>query len=100
GADRREVSAGRRDRRRSLRAVGPPDRRGAHSCEGGMTMARSNKPMVWAPFAAGGTLTALLIPALILLTLFAALGSTPVGLSYDHMHAFAGRTLGTTAIVR
>ena len=63
-----------------------------------MTMARSNKPIVWAPFAAGGTLTALLIPALILLTLFAALGGRPEGLSYDNMHAFAGSTLGRLAI--
>ena len=61
-------------------------------------MARSNKPMVWAPFAAGGTLTALLIPALILLTLFAALGSAPEGLSYDRMHAFAASGAGKFAI--
>jgi fumarate reductase subunit D len=61
-------------------------------------MARSNKPIVWAPFAAGGTLTALLIPALILLTLLAAVGSTPEGLSYDHMHAFAASVTGKFAI--
>ena len=61
-------------------------------------MARSNKPIVWAPFAAGGTVTALLIPGLILLTLFAALGARPEGLSYDHMHAFAASATGKFAI--
>lgn len=61
-------------------------------------MARSNKPIVWAPFAAGGTVTALLIPALILLTLFAALGALPEGLAYDRMHAFAASAAGKFAI--
>ena len=35
-------------------------------------MAKSNKPIVWGPFAAGGTLTAFLTPVLVLLTLLAA----------------------------
>jgi fumarate reductase subunit D len=47
-------------------------------------MARSNKPLVWAPFAAGGTLTAFLVPALVVVTLL-----VPGGLSYESMHAFA-----------
>ena len=32
-------------------------------------MAKSNKPIVWGPFAAGGTVTAFVTPVLILLTL-------------------------------
>ena len=50
----------------------------------------SNKPIVWGPFAAGGTLTAFVTPALILLTLLAALGHAPDLLSYERLHAFAG----------
>ena len=51
-------------------------------------MAKSNKPMIWGPFAAGGTLTALLTPVLIVLTLLVALGHTPQGLTYDRLHDF------------
>ena len=56
-------------------------------------MAISNKPIVWGPFAAGGTLTAFLTPALILLTLLAALGHAPDLLAYDRLHAFLGHWL-------
>jgi fumarate reductase subunit D len=62
-------------------------------------MAISNKPIVWAPFAAGGTLTAFLTPVLILLTLLAALGHAPELLAYDRLHAFAGHWLGKLALV-
>ena len=62
-------------------------------------MAKSNKPIVWGPFAAGGTLTAFLTPVLILLTLLAALGSTPELLTYERLHAFAGHWLVKLAIV-
>ena len=62
-------------------------------------MAISNKPIVWGPFAAGGTLTAFLTPALILLTLLAALGHAPDLLAYDRLHAFAGHWLVKLAIV-
>jgi fumarate reductase subunit D len=51
-------------------------------------MAKSNKPIVWGPFAAGGTITALLTPVLILVTLLAALGHVPSGLQYDALRAF------------
>ena len=37
-------------------------------------MAKSNKPIVWGPFAAGGTLTAFLTPVLVTLTLLAGIG--------------------------
>jgi fumarate reductase subunit D len=62
-------------------------------------MAKSNKPIVWGPFAAGGTLTAFLTPVLILLTLLAAFGHVPDLLSYERMHAFAGHWLVKVAIV-
>ena len=52
-------------------------------------MARSNKPIVWGPFAAGGTLTAFLTPVLIVLTLLAALGHPPDALGYERLHALA-----------
>ena len=61
-------------------------------------MAISNKPIVWGPFAAGGTLTAFLTPALILLTLLAALGHAPDLLAYERMHAFAGHWLAKVAL--
>lgn len=61
-------------------------------------MARSNKPIVWGPFAAGGTLTAFLTPALILLTLLAALGHAPELLAYERLHAFASHWLAKLAI--
>ncbi|SRR5260370_30434602 len=35
-------------------------------------MAKSNEPLVWAPFFAGAGLSALLMPVLILITLFAS----------------------------
>jgi fumarate reductase subunit D len=53
-------------------------------------MAVSNKPIVWGPFAAGGTLTAFLAPALILLLLLAGLGHAPELLEYHRLRAFAG----------
>lgn len=61
-------------------------------------MARSNKPIVWGPFAAGGTLTAFLTPVLILLTLLAALSHAPDVFAYERMHAFAGHWLAKVVI--
>lgn len=51
-------------------------------------MAKSHKPVVWFPFAAGGTVIAFFIPAIVLLTLLAALGKVPAGLSYESLHAW------------
>ena len=62
-------------------------------------MARSNKPIVWGPFAAGGTLTAFLTPALVILTLLAALGYVPEVLAYDRLHAIAAHWLGKAAFI-
>lgn len=52
-------------------------------------MAKSNKPVVWSLFAAGGTLAAFLAPVLALLFLLAALGHAPDLLSYPALRAFA-----------
>ena len=62
-------------------------------------MAVSNKPIVWGPFAAGGTATAFVTPVLILLTLLAALGHAPDLLAYDQMRAFAGHWLAKIVLV-
>jgi len=51
-------------------------------------MAVSNKPIVWGPFAAGGTLTAFVTPALIVLTLLVGLGAAPELFAYERMLAF------------
>jgi fumarate reductase subunit D len=50
-------------------------------------MARSNKPIVWGLFAAGGTIAAFVVPALILITCLAVpLGLLPADiLSYEHV---------------
>lgn len=61
-------------------------------------MARSNKPIVWGPFAAGGTLTAFLTPVLILLTLLAGLGYVPEALGYERLHSLAGHWLMKLAL--
>jgi len=62
-------------------------------------MAKSNKPIVWGPFAAGGTLTAFLTPVLVTLTLLAGIGHVPDVLAYERLHAFAGHWLGTAALI-
>lgn len=61
-------------------------------------MAKSNKPIVWGLFAAGGTVTAFLTPVLVLLTLMPAFGVMPELLSYDKLHAFAGHWFGKLAV--
>lgn len=57
-------------------------------------MAKSNKPIFWSLFAAGGTLAAFLAPVLVLLFLMAALGHAPPLLGYAKLHAFAAHWLG------
>ncbi len=57
-------------------------------------MARSNKPLVWSLFAAGGTLAAFLLPVLVFVLLLAGHGKVASGLSYENMQAFAGNWLG------
>ncbi len=57
-------------------------------------MARSNKPLVWSLFAAGGTVAALVVPALVIITLSAGYGHPPSSLGYQTIHAFAAGWLG------
>jgi fumarate reductase subunit D len=57
-------------------------------------MAKSNKPIFWSLFAAGGTLAAFLAPVLALLFLLAALGHAPHLLDYAQLHAFAANWFG------
>lgn len=61
-------------------------------------MAKSNKPVIWGLFAAGGTVTALILPALVLLTLLPAFGRVAEGLSYERLHALASGWPGKLAI--
>lgn len=61
-------------------------------------MAKSHKPLIWFPFAAGGTVIAFFIPVIVLLTLLAALGHVPPGLDYASMRALAGSGLGKLLI--
>lgn len=61
-------------------------------------MAKSHKPVVWFPFAAGGTIIAFFIPVIVVITFMAALGHAPAGLGYEQMHTFAGYGLGKLVI--
>ena len=61
-------------------------------------MAKSHKPVVWFPFAAGGTVIAFCMPVIVVLTFLAALGHVPAGLSYDRLHAFAAGGFGKLII--
>jgi fumarate reductase subunit D len=56
-------------------------------------MARSNKPLLWLPFAAGGLVAALITPVLILVTgILVPLGV--LHLHYDAVAAFAHHPIG------
>ena len=61
-----------------------------------MTIAR--KALVWGLFAAGGTLTSFVFPALIALFLLIASGNTPTGLEYGQIHAFAASWMGKVSL--
>lgn len=55
-------------------------------------MAKSNKPLLWLPFASGGLVAAFILPVLILITgLLVPLGV--VHLPYERMFAFAHNPL-------
>ncbi len=62
-------------------------------------MAKSNKPIFWSLFAAGGTLAAFLAPVLALLFVMLALGHTPAVLSYAGLHAFAAHWFGKLCLL-
>lgn len=57
-------------------------------------MARSNKPMVWSLFAAGGTIAAFVLPVLMLLTITAGYGQLPGTLGYEGMKSFTSGWVG------
>ena len=63
-------------------------------------MAIAKKAVVWGLFAAGGTLSSFIFPALIGLFLLIALGMTPEGLQYDPLHSFVSGWLGKAVLVR
>jgi fumarate reductase subunit D len=62
-------------------------------------MAVSNKPLIWLPFAAGGMLAALLLPALMLLVLLDGLDLVPAAvLAHDRVHALVAQPLVAVAV--
>lgn len=61
-------------------------------------MAKSNKPIFWGLFAAGGTVTAFVTPVLVLITLFAAMRFSPALFTYEYLHAIAAHWLGKLVI--
>jgi len=61
-------------------------------------MSIARKALVWGLFAAGGTLSAFLLPAVIALFLLVASGRIPTGLEYASIHAFAAHPLGKAAL--
>lgn len=61
-----------------------------------MTIAK--KSVVWGLFAAGGTVAAFVLPALIALFLMVALGNVPEGLQFEKIHAFSASWLGKACL--
>jgi fumarate reductase subunit D len=61
-------------------------------------MAIAKKAVVWGLFAAGGTLTSFIFPALIALFLLIATGNIPDGLQYEQIHNFASSWLGKACL--
>jgi len=57
-------------------------------------MAKSNEPIIWGIFAAGGEIVSLVMPVIILLTLLAATGHVPAIYSYENLHAFVAGWFG------
>ncbi len=61
-------------------------------------MSIARKSVVWGLFAAGGTVSAFLMPAVIALFLLVALDHTPAGLEFEQIHAFASHWAGKLAL--
>jgi fumarate reductase subunit D len=61
-------------------------------------MVIANKALVWSLFAAGGTLTAFLFPAVIALFLMISAGYIPVGLSYEAANEMAASWFAKTVL--
>ena len=61
-----------------------------------MTIAK--KALVWGLFAAGGTVTAFVYPALIVLFILIANGNVPQGLQFDQIQAFVAAWVGKSIL--
>jgi fumarate reductase subunit D len=61
-------------------------------------MAIAKKAVIWGLFAAGGTLTAFVFPALIAIFLLIATGHVPNGLQFDQIYNFAASWLGKACL--
>ena len=62
-------------------------------------MAVANKPLIWLPFAAGGMLAALLLPALILVLMLGSSGLLGSGaLAHARVHDFVAHPLVAIAL--
>jgi len=61
-------------------------------------MAIAKKSVIWLLFAAGGTLTSFVFPALIVLFLLIATGNVPAGLQFEQFHTFAASLLGKASL--
>ena len=61
-------------------------------------MSIARKAVVWGLFAAGGTVSAFLFPAVIALFLLVAVDRTPAALQFGSVQAFAGHWVGKTVL--
>jgi len=61
-------------------------------------MAIAKKAIVWGLFAAGGTVTSFLFPAIITLFFLIAIGNVPEGLQFAQIHEFASSWLGKACL--
>jgi fumarate reductase subunit D len=61
-------------------------------------MSIARKSVVWGLFAAGGTVSAFLFPAVIALFLLVALGQVPAKLDFESVHSFASHWVGKTVL--
>lgn len=59
-----------------------------------------SKPLIWLPFAAGGTLAAFVLPALMFAVLLATSGAWPADvLAFERVSAFAAHPAGAIALL-
>ena len=61
-------------------------------------MAIAKKAIVWGLFAAGGTLSSFVFPALITPFLLIATGNVPEGLQFEQIHGFVASWLGKACL--
>lgn len=61
-------------------------------------MAIARKALVWGLFAAGGTVSSFVFPALIALFLLVAMGKVPDGLQFANIHAFASNWIAKAGL--